>query len=60
MRWLPDYGVGFIAFGNVTYTGWGGVTNTAFDLLAKTGGLQPRVPQPSPALVAGTRRWCRG
>ena len=22
MRWLPDYGVGIITFGNVTYTGW--------------------------------------
>jgi CubicO group peptidase (beta-lactamase class C family) len=51
MRWLPEYGVGFVAFGNVTYTGWGGVVNTAFDLLAKTGGLQPRTPQPSDALV---------
>ena len=24
MRWLPEYGVGIIAFGNRTYTGWGG------------------------------------
>ena len=23
MRWLPDYGVGIVAFGNLTYTGWG-------------------------------------
>ena len=23
MRWLPEYGVGIIAFGNRTYTGWG-------------------------------------
>ncbi len=52
MRWLPSYGVGLIAFGNVTYTGWGGVAAEAFDLLAKTGGLQPRMPQPSPTLVA--------
>lgn len=51
MQWLPDYGVGIIAFGNVTYTGWTPIVNTAFDLLAKTGGLQPRVPQPSPALT---------
>jgi hypothetical protein len=51
MQWLPEYGVGIIAFGNVTYTGWGGVVNNAFDLLAKTGALQPRMPQPSPALV---------
>lgn len=52
MRWLPSYGVGMIAFGNVTYTGWGGVVTQAFDLMAKTGGLQPRTPQPSPTLVA--------
>jgi hypothetical protein len=52
MRWLPDYGVGIIAFGNRTYTGWGGVVDEAFGLLAKTGGLQPRVVQPSPALTA--------
>jgi hypothetical protein len=52
MQWLPDRGVGIIAFGNLTYTGWGGVTNAAFDVLAKTGGLAPRAPQASPALVA--------
>jgi hypothetical protein len=51
MQWLPDYGVGIVAFGNVTYTGWGGVVNNAFDALAKTGGLQPRAQQPSDALV---------
>lgn len=51
MQWLPEYGVGIIAFGNVTYTGWSGVATTALELLAQTGGLQPRVPQPSPALV---------
>jgi CubicO group peptidase (beta-lactamase class C family) len=52
MRWLPSYGVGVIAFGSVTYTGWGGVVTQAFDLMAQTGGLQPRLPQPSPTLVA--------
>jgi hypothetical protein len=51
MRWLPDYGVGIIAFGNLTYTGWGRVVGDAIDRLAKTGGLQPREIQPSPALV---------
>ena len=51
MQWLPDYGVGIIAFGNVTYTGWGGVVSSAFDLLQRTGGLQPRMPQPSPPLT---------
>jgi CubicO group peptidase (beta-lactamase class C family) len=50
MRWLPEYGVGIIAFGNRTYTGWGGVAEQALDLLGKTGGLQPRAVQPSPAL----------
>ena len=43
--------VGIVAFGNVTYTSWGGVVGSAFDLLAETGALQPRVPQPSTALV---------
>ena len=51
MQWLPDYGVGIVAFGNVTYTGWGPVVTNAFDLLAKTGALEPRVPQPSPVLT---------
>jgi len=51
MQWLPDHGVGIIAFGNVTYTGWGGVVNNAFEALAKTGGLQPRAQQPSDALI---------
>jgi CubicO group peptidase (beta-lactamase class C family) len=51
MQWLPDYGVGIIAFGNVTYTGWGRVFSTALDLMSQTGGLRPRAPQPSAALV---------
>jgi len=52
MQWLPEYGVGIIAFGNLTYTGWGRVTNNAFDALAKSGGLKPRMPRPLPALNA--------
>jgi hypothetical protein len=52
MRWLPDYGVGIIAFGNLTYTGWTNVIMRAFDRLATTGGLQVRQAQPSPALVS--------
>jgi CubicO group peptidase (beta-lactamase class C family) len=51
MRWLPEHGVGIIAFGNRTYTGWGGVSGQALDALVRTGALQPRVPQPSAALV---------
>ena len=52
MRWLPEHGVAIVAMGNLTYTNWTRVTDDAVDALAKTGGLQPRVPQPSPALVA--------
>jgi CubicO group peptidase (beta-lactamase class C family) len=52
MRWLPEYGVGILAFGNRTYTSWGGPSDQAFALLQKTGGLEPRIPAPSPALVA--------
>jgi len=52
MRWLPDYGVGFIALGNVTYTSWGRPSNAVFDALLRTGGLQPRTIPASPALVS--------
>lgn len=51
MHWLPEHGVGIIAFGNLTYTGWGGVTARALEALERTGGLQPRMPEPSAALV---------
>ena len=51
MRWLPEYGVGIIAFGNLTYTGWGGVASQVFERFARTGGLQPRVVEPSPELT---------
>jgi hypothetical protein len=52
MRWLPEYGVGIVAFGNLTYTGWSGTVDRAVDALSRTGGLQPRTIQPSPALTA--------
>ena len=51
MRWLPEHGVAIIAMGNLTYTSWGRVTEDALDALARTGGLKPRTPQPSAALV---------
>ena len=51
MMWLPDYGVGIVAFGNVTYTSWTRVTTSAMEAFVKTAGLRPRQPQPSPALV---------
>lgn len=51
MRWLPDHGVGVVALGNLTYTGWGPVVDRAIEALARTGALRPRVPQPAPALL---------
>lgn len=51
MRWLPEYGVGIISFNNLTYAGGGGAVAHAFDLLSKTGGLQPRETQPSLSLI---------
>ncbi len=54
MRWLPEYGVGIVALGNLTYTGWAGVSEAAFGLLARSGGLSPREPQPAPVVL--TRR----
>jgi CubicO group peptidase (beta-lactamase class C family) len=51
MRWLPEYGVGIIAFGNRTYTGWSGVFDQALGILAATGALEVRAQVPSPDLV---------
>ena len=52
MRWLPDYGVGLIAMGNLTYGGFNTLFNDATAALQRTGALQPRVMKPSPALLA--------
>jgi hypothetical protein len=52
MRWLPEHGVGIVAFGNLTYTGWARPIDEALDALSRTGALQPRVALPSPALTA--------
>ncbi len=52
MRWLTDEGVGLIAMGNLTYTGWGGVLDQATAALAKTGALARRMPAPSKELLA--------
>jgi CubicO group peptidase (beta-lactamase class C family) len=51
MLWLPDYGVGIVAFGNVTYTSWTRVTNAAMEAFVAKAGLQPRQPRPSAALT---------
>jgi CubicO group peptidase (beta-lactamase class C family) len=56
MRWLPEYGVGLIAMGNLTYTpGFGGLFGDAIAALERTGALKPRVVQPSPALLSAQK-----
>jgi CubicO group peptidase (beta-lactamase class C family) len=50
MRWLPEYGVGIIAFGNRTYTGWGLPSDSAFAFMTRTGALEPRSPKPAAIL----------
>jgi CubicO group peptidase (beta-lactamase class C family) len=51
MRWLPEYGVGIVALGNLTYTRWGDVTEEALGILQDSGGLVARAPQPAPVLL---------
>ena len=51
MQWLPDYGVGIIAFGNLTYTGWTRTATSALETLARDGRIKPRPVQPSEALT---------
>src|SRR4051812_43573324 len=51
MIWLPDYGVGLVAFGNLTYTGWTGAATSALEAFVKTADRHPRQPAPSPALI---------
>ena len=51
MQWYPELGVGFIAMGSTTYSGWGNAVEQATAALLKTGALQPRVATPSPALL---------
>ena len=51
MRWLPEYGVGIVALANGTYAGPGRAVTDAFEALAQTGALKPRVAQPSEAIL---------
>ena len=55
MRWWPDYGVGMIAMGNLTYAGFGGLFSDATAALYRTGAMKPRVVQPSSALLAAQK-----
>jgi CubicO group peptidase (beta-lactamase class C family) len=51
MQWLPEYGVGLIAFGNRTYTRWATPFLTALAELDRTGALRPREAAPAKALA---------
>lgn len=51
MAWLPDYGVGIFAMTTLTYSGPSKTINQAWDVLAKTGGLQKREAPPSKPLT---------
>jgi len=41
-RILPDYGIGVIAYGNLTYAGFGPINSAVLDTLVAIGKLQPR------------------
>ena len=41
-RILPDYGIGVISYGNLTYAGMGSVNSAVMDTLMAIGHLQPR------------------
>lgn len=51
MRWLPEHGIGLIGMSNLTYGGFNGLFNEILTALHRTGALQPRVVQPSQALL---------
>jgi CubicO group peptidase (beta-lactamase class C family) len=55
MRWLPEYDVGLIAMGNLTYASFGDMFNDTLAALQRTGALQPRVIVPSPALLSAQK-----
>ena len=59
MQWLPEYGIGIIAFGNRTYTGWGPPVAAALAVLKQRGGLMTRQALPSQALVEARERVTR-
>ena len=52
MRWLPEHGVALFGMSNLTYANLGRVAEEALGALERTGGLQPRMAQPSAALAA--------
>jgi CubicO group peptidase (beta-lactamase class C family) len=52
VEWLPDHGVAVMGFANRTYAPVLRAVRSAFDALAGSGALQPRVAPASPAVVA--------
>jgi CubicO group peptidase (beta-lactamase class C family) len=56
MQWLPEYGIGLIAFGNRTYTRWGPPFLAALTVLNETGALKAREAIPAKALVDARSR----
>jgi len=48
---LPEYGIGVVAYGNLTYAGMNTVNFAALDTLIKTAGLKPRQLPVSPILA---------
>lgn len=50
-RILPDYGIGVIAYSNLTYGGLGSVNSAVLDTLVAIGKLQPRQLPVSPILA---------
>lgn len=56
MQWLPEHGVGVIVMANVTYAGAGLVGRQILDLLAGTGGLEPRQWPASQPLIETRER----
>lgn len=49
-RFLPEYGIGVVAFGNLTYAGFGNVNLQVLDTLIRWIGLKPRQLPASPIL----------
>ena len=59
MRWLPEYGIGIIAFGNRTYTPWATPVTAALAALQERAELEPREALPAKALVNARERVTR-
>jgi len=55
MRWLPDYDLGIVALGNVTYAGLHQLSTDALVQMVKTAGVSPRQSPIAPALAAARK-----